>query len=625
MQLIPAILFQDAAPATVSAPVIKQSFSEKVAGAIGVIKHQLRTGKRLVCASSFGKDSSVMLSLTLTAMEQLKAEGFALSELFVIHSDTLMENPRMSEYTKGEIQSLKAYAKAKGLPVRIWICSPNLSEHWLVSLIGGRTVHTLPGNKRKCQQSVKAGPLDRGKRQIRAIIKAEQGKDFKEENILLTIGTRRDESVERERKMTERGESALEPVNTAKPGDRPSWMLSPIADFETMDIFTYLAEVTNGRIETYSDFQELTQIYRDAAGECMINIFMRDGTAERKSGCGARTGCWTCGAVGSDASMENMLEEESGKHSYMRPLNDFRNYLIARHYDPKARNWLARKIDPETGKIKIAANSYSPEFTLELLRYALTIDADEAAWAMHNKRRPRFQVLGMREILTIDLFWSRYAYQKPFTALSEYKAIFENGQRYYIPAEYQQFTRADLDLSLSVELPFADAHFNGMHEGLRSVVEAAAGAESVVNKKGVYYTNVNQSTEFDIDAEGAEMFFEFELDRALKYYGPHSDVSPSEALHYLARFGVVSFKTGGHSSWDRMIRIGNQLHRHGLQDVLSDPQALIAKLRAAMPAEPSVGACASVVGAATSEEQGLVESLVAAPAVAADGQYLMAF
>ena len=63
MQLIPAILFQDAAPATVSAPVIKQSFSEKVAGAIGVIKQQLRAGKRLICASSFGKDSSVMLSL----------------------------------------------------------------------------------------------------------------------------------------------------------------------------------------------------------------------------------------------------------------------------------------------------------------------------------------------------------------------------------------------------------------------------------------------------------------------------------------------------------------------------------------------------------------------------------
>jgi hypothetical protein len=140
------------------------------------------------------------------------------------------------------------------------------------------------------------------------------------------------------------------------------------------------------------------------------------------------------------------------------------------------------------------------------------------------------------------------------------------------------FERKDLDVSREVEVPFVDKHFYGMYEGLRSAIASVSNAESVVKKNGVYYTHVTETNEFDIDAEGVEMFYEFELDHALEYYGPHAEVCPSEVVHYLARFGTVSFKKGGHSSWDRMLRIGNQLHRHGLRDILNDPDALIAKL-----------------------------------------------
>lgn len=136
----------------------------------------------------------------------------------------------------------------------------------------------------------------------------------------------------------------------------------------------------------------------------------------------------------------------------------------------------------------------------------------------------------------------------------------------------------------------------------------------MINKGGVYYTHVNETQEFDIDDEGVEPFYEFELDRALEYYGPHTDVYPSEVVHYLARFGVVSFKKGGHSSWDRMLRIGNQLHRAGVRDVLNDPEALAARLRAY---------------AATCNEPGPATAFHAnsrpAPEMSTSGQYLMAF
>ena len=42
-----------------------------------------------------------------------------------------------------------------------------------------------------------------------------------------------------------------------------------------------------------------------------------------------------------------------------------------------SRNWSARSIDTDTGTISISPNIYSPDFCLDLLRYALIIDALE--------------------------------------------------------------------------------------------------------------------------------------------------------------------------------------------------------------------------------------------------------
>lgn len=89
MEMIPVAVFDDAAPAP--APVVELTFDEKVASAVEVVKRQLRNGKRLVAASSMGKDSSVMLSITLRAMEELQAENFNVPEFHIMTADTLIE------------------------------------------------------------------------------------------------------------------------------------------------------------------------------------------------------------------------------------------------------------------------------------------------------------------------------------------------------------------------------------------------------------------------------------------------------------------------------------------------------------------------------------------------------
>lgn len=97
MQLIDATLFQD--PIPVASPIVERTFDEKVADAVAVIEANIRAGKRLIGACSFGKDSSVMVALTLMAMERLQDAGYEVPEFHVMTSDTLVENPAVLAYS----------------------------------------------------------------------------------------------------------------------------------------------------------------------------------------------------------------------------------------------------------------------------------------------------------------------------------------------------------------------------------------------------------------------------------------------------------------------------------------------------------------------------------------------
>lgn len=577
LDLIP--LLDESAPCEPVEAKHEATFDEKLRKALDVIKGIIRQGARLTVASSFGKDSSTTLAITLLAMGELKAEGFDVPELHVMNSDTRLESPVVHSYSMGEIRKLKRFAEAQGLPVKVWVCSPSMSNNYLVNIIGGRTVASLPDNSAMCQQSMKAVPLERTKRAIAKRVKAELGAAYTPDKLITVIGTRRDESAVRGRAMESRGESVEYAVNLGADKGLDNWVLSPIADFTTFDVFEFIGNVTSGRLSTYSDFKELVELYRDSAGgECMVNLMIA-GQGENKTACGARTGCWVCLRVKADRSMENMLSEENGKYNWMRPLSDFRNYLGSRHYDPAARNFIARTMNPETGTIQISPNSYSPDFCLELLQYALSIDADEQEWALNTGNAPRFKLLGLQEVLAIDALWARYGYQLPFQATKQYREIFEEGKRYRVPKVLVQYDRSGLDFRAEVKVPFADAFYHDMFSGLRDLDAAVAGADRLVVKPtGDVYSEINTDVEFGIDEEGAWLFFDMELDRVLSEYGPRSGCAPSAAIHVMARYGFLMIKKGGESEWDRMLRVGNQIHRHQLRDLLNKPEALVRRL-----------------------------------------------
>lgn len=553
------------------------SFDEKVSAAVNNLKQLLLDGHVFVVAVSFGKDSSVCLALALRALKELVEAGHQPATLHVMNSNTQVENPVIDLFSEGEIKALDIYVKAHNLPVRFWQATPNLSNNYLVNIIGGRVIFTFPDTDRKCQQMMKANPLAKTKRRIQEAIKEEYGRPVDPEKLLTLIGTRFDESDERRRKMNTRGESALRPVLVTKGGET-NWTLSPIADFTAWDVFEFIGCVRSGRFETYSDFEKLIQVYRDSeGGECMVNIYA-SGNGSGRTACGSRHGCWTCLAVSDDKSMRNMLEDEEGRFDWMQGLYDVRSWVQARHYDWSSRNWLARTVNEETGTIKISPNAYSPDFCLELLRYILTIDArEEEAAISAGLNQPRFKCLKLQDILAIDALWNRYGYQQGLQASAAFHDIYVKGHRYDVPKNLA--VARPQPMPRDQEVPFIDDHYWSPHSGFRDLGMAVIGQESVIEKQGRLYSNINTDDEFTVDEEGAELFFGFELEYALdKYHREDSCINPTAALEYLLRLGVVSIYKGSHSEWDRMLRVANQIWRHGIRDCLHDPIELVARL-----------------------------------------------
>lgn len=563
---------------TTQPPIELQELSlpEKVAAGIASIKRQLAAGKHLLCAFSAGKDSTTTLNLALTAMRELIAEGVTVPTLHVMHSATRLDNPVIQAYNERQIEKVRAYAQQENLPVKVWIASPGLSNDYLVGLIGGRLIASV-GASTKCQQMMKAAPLDRLRREIRAEISASLGRKLKPGELVTLVGTRFEESAQRARMMTARGESATDPVNLAAEDGGDNWVLSPIAEMSTLEVFEYIGWVRSGRYAAYDSFDDLIETYRDMNnGDCMVNVFLAGRETERPA-CGSRTGCWACTRITRDSSAENMIAKEGGEYVWLKPLNDLRNYLRARHFDPSARCWLARSVDPETGTVKILPNAYSPAFTQELLGIVLTIQLDEIEAAERAGIKPRFQLLDLQQLIAIELLWSRYGYQKPFTAMRMFLEVYEQGVRHEIPdvSALPTFNEADIRFP-EVEVPFCDEEYNDLFNGLRNVEAAAADAESLTLRKGEWVTDVRTGGEFEIDEEAANLFVSLDLDYALSRVS--LDQSPSAAAHYLFQLGTVAIYKSSHGEWERMLRMSNQIYRSGLQTILHDRAALIARL-----------------------------------------------
>ncbi|AUB31740.1 DNA phosphorothioation system sulfurtransferase DndC [Spiroplasma floricola] len=256
---------------------------------------------------SGGKDSSVLVQIILESLTEIKTK--LKNKIYIVSSDTLIENPIVLEQLNNSLEILQTYADEKQLPVEVFKVTPDINETFWVNLIGRG--YPLPNQSfRWCTDRLKIKPMNDYMEEI--------SKKSKKE-ILTVLGVRKGESLSRDIKMdkTKIEDSDLRINNT-----NGKYIFSPIEEFQLYDIWKYLAESNINFFKKNND--KLSILYEDSSvgtGECPSSL-----DDKLQKGCGnSRWGCWLCPVVTQDKSLQGFIN--SGQ-DWLQPLMSFREKLM---------------------------------------------------------------------------------------------------------------------------------------------------------------------------------------------------------------------------------------------------------------------------------------------------------
>ncbi len=416
----------------------------KAEAAIQTLLQLIRRGFSCSAGASGGKDSTVVVMLLIEAVRRAAAEGIRVPH-FVVSASTGIDNPSMEKNLFAIHDEIRSHCAEHDLPIEVKTVYPSIASSFVVSTIGRGTLPRFPENAsaRTCSIDFKVKPSQRLAKELEREVIQQTGQE-----IISIIGTRFDESASRGERMTTRRESATVPARDSA----GRLVLSLIADWTLTDVWEALEMLLQPEHSAYVSaispvsITRLFELYRDGnSGICGVVL----GDQGNKQICGARFGCAFCTLTGEkDRSMESQLTEP--KYEYMRPLNDFRNLLMATQYDLDRRELIGRKVSV-AGYIAVQPDVYSLEFRREMLWHLLTIDADERDRAEQvdadiatgklpdtaenrTMASPTFEVLSLQQVALIDFHWGMHAYSpRAFPALAIWYEVNVLNRRRRVP------------------------------------------------------------------------------------------------------------------------------------------------------------------------------------------------
>ena len=257
-----------------------------------------------VVGFSGGKDSTATLQAVWFAIAGLEPEQ-RKKPIYVIASDTGVENPRIAERLHGDLRAMHEMASATGMPITAELVRPNLQDSFWVQLIG-KGYAAPSGRFRWCTDRLKIRPAnDFVRRKV-----SEHGQ------VVMVLGSRRAESATRAQVMAmhEIQGSRFKSHSTL----RGALVYTPIEGLTTDDVWLYLMNVKNPWSGSNRD---LAAMYRSAsdAGECPLVV------DTKTPSCGnTRFGCWVCTVVQRDRSLAAMIDNGDG---WLEPLFDMQHHL----------------------------------------------------------------------------------------------------------------------------------------------------------------------------------------------------------------------------------------------------------------------------------------------------------
>jgi DNA sulfur modification protein DndC len=261
-----------------------------------------------VIGYSGGKDSTAVLQLVWLALSDLESEK-RIKPIYVITTDTLVENPVVSAWVKRSLETMKITAEIHGLPITPNMLMPEVLDTFWVNLIGKG--YPAPRPKfRWCTERLKIKPANAF---ITRVVR-ENGE------AILVLGSRKAESSVRAANM-EKYESQRTRERLSAASLLPNaFVYTPIENWSNDDVWLFLMQIPN---PWGFNNKDLLTMYQGASpdGECPLVV---DTTTPS---CGdSRFGCWVCTLVDQDRSMHAMIQNDEEKE-WMLPLLELRNDL----------------------------------------------------------------------------------------------------------------------------------------------------------------------------------------------------------------------------------------------------------------------------------------------------------
>ena len=303
---------------------------------------------------SGGKDSTAAVQLVWMAIEALPRSE-RKKTIYIMNTDTLVESPVVSRWVEKSLEQMKKEAKSRNLPFVPVRLIPDYNNTFWVNLIGRG--YPFPRRKyRWCTDRLKIQPVNNF---IQSKI-AEHGE------IILVLGTRKQESSRRNRTMTNLEKKRVRELLSPNPTLANELVFSPMEDWSDDDVWAFLMQYKNPW--DYSNMDLLT-MYRGATAdnECPMQI------DKSTPSCGkSRFGCWVCTMVEKDKSMEAMIANDDEKE-WMTQLLEFRNEFGNEEGDRERRSFRRMHGNLQGNYRKLFHGPYKKNIREEWLRKLLMI------------------------------------------------------------------------------------------------------------------------------------------------------------------------------------------------------------------------------------------------------------
>lgn len=360
--------------------------SKRVRAIIEELKEQYLEEDRYmrpwIIGFSGGKDSTVLLTLTWLAMQELKEDNIALKRnVYVVCNDTMVENPVIEEYVTTVLRTIEKAAKDQQMPITVATTTPDLEDSFWCCVIGKG--YPAPNNSfRFCTEKMKIKPTS----------KFITNQVVSDGEAIVLVGTRLSESQQRERSI--RRHEIKGHRLSKHPLNPNTFTYAPIKELMLEEVWWIINTIPS---PWGFNNEILYKIYMDASAddyECPTVV-----TDDSHRSCGqSRFGCWICTVVKEDKSMSALIKNGV---EWMKPLLDFRDRLV------KNRNVSEYRCDTRrNGQRAVDENghnmgNYTMEYRIQLLRELLTVQKETQDY------RASIDLITNQELIAIQVIWYR--------------------------------------------------------------------------------------------------------------------------------------------------------------------------------------------------------------------------